>query len=48
MRTTDGIDVHFISGLMTHRVPFIVAELARTSTRLCCTSTPRWLKKSAH
>jgi hypothetical protein len=22
-------DVHFISGLMSHRVPFIVAELGR-------------------
>ena len=40
-------DVHFISGLMVHRVPFVVAELGRTSTRSCCTSTPRWPKKNA-
>jgi DNA invertase Pin-like site-specific DNA recombinase len=24
-------DVHFISGLMTHKVPFVVTELGRTS-----------------
>ena len=26
-----GCDVHFISGLMAHRMPFIVAELASGS-----------------
>jgi len=33
-------DVHFISGLMAHRVPFVVAESGRTSSRSCCTFTP--------
>jgi hypothetical protein len=39
-------DVAFISGLMAQRVPFIVAELARTSIRSCCISTPPWLRRS--
>jgi DNA invertase Pin-like site-specific DNA recombinase len=34
-------DVHFISGLMAQRVPFIVVAWARTSIRSCCTSTLR-------
>jgi hypothetical protein len=33
-------DVHFISGLMAHRVPFLVAELGPTLTRSCCTCSP--------
>ncbi len=42
-------DVAFISGLMAQRVPFIVAELGADGgpTLLCCTFTPRWLKRSA-
>jgi hypothetical protein len=40
-------DVAFISGLMTQRVPFMVAELGLTPTRSCCTSTPRWPRRSA-
>ena len=40
-------DVHFISGLMTHRTPFIVAELGADAIRSCCTSMPRWPRKNA-
>ena len=40
-------DLHFISGLMAHRVPFVVTELGRTSIPSFCTSMPRWPKKSA-
>ena len=40
-------DVAFISGLMAQRVPFIVAELARTPTRSCCTSTRPSPRRSA-
>ena len=32
-------DVHFISGLMAQRVPFIVAELGTGADPSCCTST---------
>jgi len=39
-------DVHFISGLMHHKTPFVVAELAQMSTRSCCTSTPRSRRRS--
>ena len=38
---------HFISGLMAHRVPFLVAELGANAIRSCCTSTRRWRNKSA-
>jgi len=37
-------DVEFISGLMSRRVPFIVAALA--SIRLCCTFMTRWPSRS--
>ena len=40
-------DVAFIAGLMAQRVPFIVAALGATSIRSCCTSTPRWPRRSA-
>jgi len=39
-------DVHFISGLMADRVPFIVTELLRTWTRSCCTCLPRWRRRN--
>ena len=29
--------VHFVSGLMAHRVPFLVAELGPDGSRSCCT-----------
>jgi DNA invertase Pin-like site-specific DNA recombinase len=38
-------DVHFISGLMAHRVP--VASLVRTLIPSSCTCSPRWPRKSA-
>lgn len=40
-------DVHFISGLMTHRVPFVVADSTPTSIRSSCTSSPRSPKRNA-
>lgn len=39
-------DVHFISGLMTHKVPFIVTEHRKLS-RLSCISAQPSLRKSA-
>ena len=40
-------DVHFISGLMAHRVPFVVAELGgQTFTRSYSTYSPPWLRRS--
>ncbi len=39
-------DVHFISGLMAHRVPFLVAELGQMSTRSSCTCLRRLPRKS--
>jgi DNA invertase Pin-like site-specific DNA recombinase len=39
-------DVHFISGLMSQRVPFTSPRWARTSIPFCCTSTPQWPRKS--
>ncbi|WP_254018475.1 hypothetical protein [Mesorhizobium escarrei] len=39
-------DIAFVAGLMVQRVPFIVAELALTPTRLCCTFTPLWPRRS--
>lgn len=33
-------DVHFISGLMAHKVPFLVASLGEARTRSCCTCLP--------
>ena len=33
-------DVHFISGLMAHKVPFLVAELGPALTRSYCTCLP--------
>jgi hypothetical protein len=40
-------DVHLISGLMSHKTPFIVAELALTRIRSCCTSMPPSPRRSA-
>ena len=40
-------DVHFISGLMTQKVAFIVTELGIRPTRFSCTSTRLWLSRSA-
>jgi hypothetical protein len=40
-------DVHFVSGLMAHRVPFIVADLARMRTHSSFTYSPRSPRKSA-
>ena len=34
-------DVHFISGLMTQKVPFVVVELGPTLIVSCCTSPRR-------
>jgi hypothetical protein len=39
-------DVHYISGLMKHRVPFIVTELGADTDPFCYTSTPRSPRKS--
>jgi DNA invertase Pin-like site-specific DNA recombinase len=33
-------DVHFISGLMAHKVPSWLPSLAQTLIRSCCTSSP--------
>jgi DNA invertase Pin-like site-specific DNA recombinase len=41
-------DVHFISGLMKHKVSFIVAPIsAPTPIPSCCTSMPPWPRRSA-
>ena len=40
-------DVHFISGLMSHRVPFVVAEPGTTLTRSCCTCSPLLPRREA-
>ncbi len=40
-------DVAFISGLMSKRVPFVVAELVPTVTRSCCTSMRLSLSENA-
>jgi DNA invertase Pin-like site-specific DNA recombinase len=40
-------DVHFISGLMQRRTPFMVRNSALIPTRSCCTFMPRLPKKSA-
>jgi Resolvase, N terminal domain len=40
-------DEHYISGLMKHRVPFIVSELDATLTRFCSIFTPPWQRRSA-
>jgi DNA invertase Pin-like site-specific DNA recombinase len=40
-------DVHFISGLMAHRVLSWSPSSAPMQTRSCCTSTPRLPRKSA-
>jgi DNA invertase Pin-like site-specific DNA recombinase len=40
-------DVHFISGLMAHRMPFILAERgAEMLTRSCAISLLLWRKRS--
>ena len=39
-------DVAFVAGLMSQRVPFIVAELGAVLTRSCCTFTPHWPKRN--
>ena len=39
-------DVHFISGLMTHRVPFVVAELGADADPFMLISMPRSPKRS--
>jgi len=41
-------DVHFISGLMTHRVPFVVAELGADADPFMLISMPRSPKRSGH
>jgi hypothetical protein len=38
--------VRFISGLMAHRVPLSLPNLASTPTRLCCTSARLWRNRS--
>ena len=40
-------DVHFISGLMMHKVPFIVAELGSDVDPFVLHLLPRWRRKSA-
>jgi hypothetical protein len=40
-------NVHFISGLMVHRVPFLVAGLALTLILSFCTCSLRWRRKNA-
>jgi Resolvase, N terminal domain len=40
-------DVHFISGLMTHKTPFIVAELGADADPFMLQSMPPWPRKSA-
>ena len=40
-------DVAYIAGLMKHGVPSSWLSLALMQTHSCCTSTPRWLRKSA-
>src|SRR6195256_412007 len=40
-------DVHFISGLMAHKGPFLVADLGQTSTHSSSTSSPLWPRRSA-
>lgn len=40
-------DVHFISGLMAHPVPFVVAELGLTLTPSSCIYLRLWHKRSA-
>ena len=42
-----GRDVHFVCGLMVHRVPFIVAELGKDADRSCCTSMRPSPRRSA-
>ena len=40
-------DVHFISGLMAHKMPFLVAELGPDVDPFVCTCLPRWPRRSA-
>ena len=40
-------DVHFVSGLMAERVPFICADLGRDTDPFRCTSTQLSLRRSA-
>ena len=40
-------DVHFISGLMAHKVPFIVTELGADLIPSSCTCLPLWPRRSA-
>jgi DNA invertase Pin-like site-specific DNA recombinase len=40
-------DVHYISGLMKHRVPFIVTSLGQIPILSCSTSTRPWLRRNA-
>ena len=40
-------DVHFISGLMIHKVPFLVAELGPDVDPSSSTCSPRWPKRNA-
>jgi DNA invertase Pin-like site-specific DNA recombinase len=39
--------VHFISGLMSHKTQFIVAELGADADPFMLHLSPRWLRKSA-
>ena len=40
-------DVHFISGLMAHKMPFLFAELGPDVDPFVCTCLPRWPRRSA-
>jgi hypothetical protein len=40
-------DVHYISGLMKHRVPLIVTELGADTDPFCSIFTPPWRRRSA-
>jgi DNA invertase Pin-like site-specific DNA recombinase len=40
-------DVHFISGLMAHKVPFIVTELGADTDPFSRICLPLWLRRSA-
>jgi hypothetical protein len=40
-------DVHFILGLMTYRVPFIVVELGADADPFMLASMRRWPRRSA-
>jgi DNA invertase Pin-like site-specific DNA recombinase len=39
-------DVHFISGLMSHNVPFICTDFGTDTDPFILICSPRWLRKS--